>query len=175
MGSYASLSVCPSVSLSVCLWLYQNSIDNNSREKNSYLSLRFDHEVKGHMCQGQRSRGSRSNKGYWKRQVGSRQRQVASLIHVFVHADRLMTLDLFVTFLVDRNNEWAMATVACSRLYWVALVVQFGVLFLRGLLLYILNGHRVKGKSLSGPQGDVNEAAAMLCCLPFSYQYHVDL
>ncbi len=34
--------------------------------------------VKGHMGQGQRSRGSRSNEGYKQRQVGSRQRQVAS-------------------------------------------------------------------------------------------------
>ncbi len=44
------------------------------------ISLRFDLEVKGHMGQGQRSRGSRSNKGSKERQVGSRQRQVASLI-----------------------------------------------------------------------------------------------
>ncbi len=43
------------------------------------ISLRYDLEVKGHMGQGQRSRGSRSNKGSKERQVGSQQRQVASL------------------------------------------------------------------------------------------------
>ena len=45
------------------------------------ISLRFDlrFEVKCHMGQGQRSRGSRSNKGSKQRQVGPRQRQVASL------------------------------------------------------------------------------------------------
>ncbi len=42
------------------------------------MLLRFDLEVKGHMGQGQRSRGSRSNEGSKQRQVGSRQRQVAS-------------------------------------------------------------------------------------------------
>ncbi len=62
---------CPSVCPSVCLSLYQKSLDNNSLEKNL--------EVKGHMGQGQRSRGSRSNEGSKQRQVGSRQRQVASL------------------------------------------------------------------------------------------------
>ena len=46
------------------------------------ISLRFDLEVKGHMGQGQMSRGSRSNKGSKQRQVGSWQRQVASLYKV---------------------------------------------------------------------------------------------
>ncbi len=42
------------------------------------ISLRFDLEVKGHMGQGQRSCGSRSNKDSKQSQVGSRQHQVAS-------------------------------------------------------------------------------------------------
>ena len=42
------------------------------------ILLRFDLEVKGHLGQGQRSRWSRSNKGTKERQMGSRQRQVAS-------------------------------------------------------------------------------------------------
>ncbi len=41
----------------------------------------IDLEVKGHMGQGQRSCGSRSNKGPKQRQVGSRQCQVASLLN----------------------------------------------------------------------------------------------
>ena len=44
------------------------------------ISFRFDLEVKGHMGQGQRSRGSRSNGGSKQRHVGSQQRQVASFI-----------------------------------------------------------------------------------------------
>ncbi len=42
------------------------------------ILLKFDLEVKGHMGQGQRSCGSRSNKSTKQRQVGSRQRQVAT-------------------------------------------------------------------------------------------------
>ncbi len=52
------------------------------------ISLRFALEVKGHMGQGQRSCGSRSNKGSQQRQVGSRQRQVASFF-LLQHAPKV--------------------------------------------------------------------------------------
>ncbi len=58
--------LCIAFRLSVCLWLYQKSLDNNWLEKNSYLENRlgkkFDLEVKGHVGQGQIRV---PNKGRW--------------------------------------------------------------------------------------------------------------
>ncbi len=48
----------------------------------SRISLRLDLDVRGHIGQGQRSHGSRSNKVSKKRQVGSRQRQVAAFLKI---------------------------------------------------------------------------------------------
>ncbi len=72
--------------LCIHLSLYQKSLDNKSIRKPNFCSLslilRFDLKVKGHMGQGQRSHELRSNEGFKQIQVGSRQRQVASLYHL---------------------------------------------------------------------------------------------
>ena len=77
--------LCIAVRLSVC-----DYTKNNNSLKRIHIfrtiwvrvtKLRFDLEFKGHMGQGQRSRGSRSNKGSKQRQMGSRQCQVASFIN----------------------------------------------------------------------------------------------
>ena len=63
--------------LSICL-----SVDINFIQGTVFMriiiTLTCDVEVKGHIGQGQRSRGPRSNKGCKQRQVGSQQCQVAS-------------------------------------------------------------------------------------------------
>ncbi len=60
----------------------QWSVDSWRSGSAEVISLTFDLEVKGHMNQGQRAHGSRSNKGPKQRQVDTRQRQVALLMTV---------------------------------------------------------------------------------------------
>ena len=78
------LSVRPSVpgpKFTITQFISQKQFDLGSPNwyVDKHYQSRFALEVKGHMGHSQRSYGSRSNKGSKQRQVGSQQRQVASL------------------------------------------------------------------------------------------------
>ena len=88
------------------------------------ISLRFDLEVKGHMGQGQRSHGSRSNRDSIQRYVSSQQRQVASFVKVAELAHKNQAgWDLYrkpkLSGFPPPENPWVSCRKPCSKI-WVS-------------------------------------------------------